>query len=98
MESLAAYYWCVKMSRWYVEHGLEYISFYVPKHITHMVACSRPSRCGSQRAARVSSDCLCMNFSVKRDDFFPEIFVWHKCLVFFVCVHMYEPVGVKTQK
>ena len=26
----------------YVEHGLEYFSFYVQKHIAHMAACSGP--------------------------------------------------------
>ena len=26
----------------YVEHGLEYFSFYVQKHIAHLAACSGP--------------------------------------------------------
>ena len=36
------------MSEWceYVEHGLEYFSLYVQKHIAHLAACS-----GSQRLA-----------------------------------------------
>ena len=41
MKSLGVYYWDVKMLRCgYVEHGLEYLSFYVQKHIAHLAACS----------------------------------------------------------
>ena len=35
----------------YVEHGLEYFSFDVQKHIAHLAACSGPPT-GSRRAAR----------------------------------------------
>ena len=52
LKSLGVYYWYVKMARCgYVGHGLEYLSFYVQKHIVHMVACSAPPA-GSRRAAR----------------------------------------------
>ena len=41
MKSLRVYYRYVKMPRcWCVEHGLEYITFYVQKHIAHLAACS----------------------------------------------------------
>ena len=52
MKSLGVYYWYVKMPRCgYVEHGLEYFSFYVQKHIADLAACSGPPA-GSWRAAR----------------------------------------------
>ena len=39
-KSLGAYYWYVKMPRCGCdEHRLEYITFYVQKHIAHLVAC-----------------------------------------------------------
>ena len=51
MESLGIYYWYVKMPRCgYVEHGLEYFSFYVQNHIAHLAACSGLPA-GSQRDA-----------------------------------------------
>ena len=41
MKSLWIYYRCVKMARREcVEHGLEYITFYVQNHIAHFVAFS----------------------------------------------------------
>ena len=44
MNILDVYYWYVKMLRCgCVEHGLEYFSFYVQKHIELLVACSGPS-------------------------------------------------------
>ena len=53
MESLGVYYWYVKMLRCgYVEHGLEYFSFYLQKHIVHLAACSGPRR--AARGARIS--------------------------------------------
>ena len=37
MKSLGVYYWYVEMLRCgYVEHGLEYFSFYVQKHLAHL--------------------------------------------------------------
>ena len=43
MKSLGVYYGYVKMAHCgCVEHGLEYITFYVQKHIAHLVACSGP--------------------------------------------------------
>ena len=40
MNSLGVYYWYVKMPRWgCVEHGLEYIAFYVQSY-AHLKACS----------------------------------------------------------
>ena len=52
MKSLRVCCWCVKMSRWgCVEHGLAYITFYVKKHIAHLVALFwLPA--GSRQAAR----------------------------------------------
>ena len=39
MKSLGAFYWYVKMPQCgCVEHGLEYIKFYVQKHIVPLVA------------------------------------------------------------
>ena len=39
MKSLGECYWYVKMPRCgCVEHGLEYITFYVKKHIVHLAA------------------------------------------------------------
>ena len=53
MKSLGAYYWYVKMPICgYVEHGLEYFSFYIKKHIAHLAACSAGSR-RSARGARI---------------------------------------------
>ena len=41
LKSLGVYYWCVKIpQRGYTEHGLEYIMFYVQKHIASMGAWS----------------------------------------------------------
>ena len=41
MKSFGVYYWYVKMPQCgCVEHGLEYITFYVKKYIAHLVACS----------------------------------------------------------
>ena len=52
MKSLGVYYWYIKMPRsGYVEHGLDYFSFYVQKHLTHLAACSGPP-VGSWRAVR----------------------------------------------
>ena len=52
MKCLEVYYWYVKMPRCgYVEHGLEYLSFYVQKYIAYLTACSG-SPAGSQRATR----------------------------------------------
>ena len=52
MKSLGVYNWYVKMPRCRcVEHGLEYFSFYVQKHIAHLAACSQPPA-GLRRAAR----------------------------------------------
>ena len=46
------YYWYVNMPRCgCVEHGLEFLSFYVQKHKAHLAACSGPNT-GSRRAAR----------------------------------------------
>ena len=43
MKYLGVYYWYVKMARCRcVMHGLEYIMFYVQKHITRLAACSVP--------------------------------------------------------
>ena len=43
MKSLGVYLWYVKMPRCgWVEHGLEYITFYVQKHIAHLTVCSGP--------------------------------------------------------
>ena len=43
MMSLTVYYFYVKMPRCrWVEHGLEYITFYVQKYIAHSLACSGP--------------------------------------------------------
>ena len=43
MKSLGVYYWYVKMPQCgCVEHGLEYITFYVEKHIEYKAACSGP--------------------------------------------------------
>ena len=51
MKSLEVYYWYVKVPRCgHVEHGLEYFSFYVQKHIAHLAACSG-TPAGSRRAA-----------------------------------------------
>ena len=51
-KSLEVYYWYVKKPRCgYVEHGLEYYSYYVKKHTAHMAACSGLPT-GSRRAAR----------------------------------------------
>ena len=39
MKSLGVYYWYAKMLPFKcVEHGLEYITFYVQKHIAHLLA------------------------------------------------------------
>ena len=47
MKSLGVYYWHVKMPRCgCVEHGLEYITFHVQKHIAHLAACSEPPLVG----------------------------------------------------
>ena len=52
MKSLGVYYWYVKIPRCgYVEHGLEYFTFYVQKHIAHSAACSGPPA-GLRRDAR----------------------------------------------
>ena len=52
MKSLGIYYRYVKMPLCgYKEHGLEYFSFYVQKHIAHLAACSG-TPAGSRRAAR----------------------------------------------
>ena len=57
MKSLGVYYWYVKMP-WCgcVEHGLEYFSFYVQKHIADLAVCSgRPaSSLGASRGARIN--------------------------------------------
>ena len=51
-KSLGVYYWSVKMPRCgCVEHGLEYIMFYVEKHIAHSEACPG-SPAGLRRATR----------------------------------------------
>ena len=43
MKSLGVYYWYVKVPRCRcVEHGFEYITFYVQKHIANLAACSGP--------------------------------------------------------
>ena len=43
MKSLGVCYWSVKMPRCECEeHGLEYITFYVQKHIAHLAVCSWP--------------------------------------------------------
>ena len=57
MKSLGVYYWCAEMP-WCgcVEHGLEYIMFYVQNDIAHLVACSGPPA-GSWRAAWGA--CIC---------------------------------------
>ena len=61
MKSLGIYYWYVKMPRCgCLEHGLEYLSFYVQKHIADLAACSGPPT-GFWRAARgtrISETCL----------------------------------------
>ena len=51
MKSLVVYYWQVKMTRCgCVEHGLEYFTFHVQKHIEHLATCSgHPA--GSRQAA-----------------------------------------------
>ena len=37
-KSLGVYYWCVKIPQCrYMENGLKYITFYVQKHIVHLV-------------------------------------------------------------
>ena len=51
MKSFGVYYWYVKIPpRGFVDHGFKYITFYVQKHIAHLVACSRPPA-GSRLAA-----------------------------------------------
>ena len=43
MKSFGVYYCFVKMSRCgFMEHGLDYFSFYVQKHLAHLAACSGP--------------------------------------------------------
>ena len=43
LKILGVYYWYIKMPRCgCVEHGLEYFSFYIQKHIAHLAACSGP--------------------------------------------------------
>ena len=55
MKSLGEYYRYVKMPRCgYVEHGLEYFSFYVQKQKAHLAACSG-TPAGLRRAARGTS-------------------------------------------
>ena len=57
MKSLEVYYWYVKMPRCgCVEHGLEYIMFYIKKCIEHLAACSGPPA-GLQQAARRTRIC-----------------------------------------
>ena len=52
MKSLWVCYWYVKMPQWRcVEHGLDYITFYVIKYIAPLAVCSGPPA-GSQQAAR----------------------------------------------
>ena len=57
MKSLRLCYWYVKMPRYgCVEHGLEYITVYVQKHIAPLVALfCLPT--GSQRTARGARIC-----------------------------------------
>ena len=57
MKSLGVYYWYVKMPwRWCVEHELQYITFYVQKHIAPLAACSGPPT-GSRRTTRGARIC-----------------------------------------
>ena len=49
---------CQRPQCWCVEHGLEYITFYVQKHIAQLAACSGPPAC-SRQAARGA--CICEN-------------------------------------
>ena len=43
MKSFGVYYWYVKMPQWgCVQHGIEYIMFYVQKHIAYLSACPGP--------------------------------------------------------
>ena len=43
MKSLGVYYWYVKMPRCgCVDHGPDYIMYYVQKHIVYLAACSGP--------------------------------------------------------
>ena len=45
MKSFGVYYWYVKMPwRGCVEHGLEYIEFYLQKFIANLTVCSGPQR------------------------------------------------------
>ena len=54
MKSLDVYHWYVKIPRYgCVEHGVEYIRFYVHKHIAHLDTYSWPSR----RTARGAHIC-----------------------------------------
>ena len=53
MKSFGVYHWYVKMPPCgCVEHGLEYITFYVKKYIEHLVACLGPPA-GSRQTARI---------------------------------------------
>ena len=57
MESLGVYYWYVKMPRrGCVEHGLEYITFYVKKNIVHFGGLFW-TPAGSRRVARGALIC-----------------------------------------
>ena len=64
-------------------------------HICHTETCDselsfHESKQTVSAVNAISSDFLCMNFNVNLLGFFsPEIFVRQKCLVFFLCVHMY---------
>ena len=52
----------------YVEHRLDYFSFYVQKHIAHLAACSGPRASSRQAAsgARISETRLLLrSFSIK---------------------------------
>ena len=43
MKSLGVYYWYVKLPQCrYMEHGLEYITSYVEKHIAPLAICYNP--------------------------------------------------------
>ena len=58
MKSLGVCYWYVKIPQCeYMEHGLEYITFYVQKHMAPLAVCSG-SPVGLWRAARGARICV----------------------------------------